>query len=83
MSSTTIDIDTCAACGKGGDSLKSCGACKLVKYCSRECQISHRPMHKKECKKRAAELHDDKLFADPPPQEECPICLIPLINGQN
>ena len=32
-------------------------------------------MHKKECKKRAAELHDEELFKQPPPAEEdCPIC---------
>ena len=72
--------NTCANCGKGeecsGD-LKSCTACKLVKYCNRECQIAHRPQHKKECKKRAAELRDEKLFKQPPPPEECPICMLP------
>ena len=60
--------NTCANCGKGeecsGD-LKSCTACKLVKYCNRECQIAHRPQHKKECKKQAAELRDEKLFKQP------------------
>ena len=30
---TTTEI--CANCGKEGDSLKSCAACMLVKYCSR------------------------------------------------
>ena len=49
-------ISNCAACGKAGDNLKACTACHLVKYCNRECQISHRPKHKKECRKRAAEL---------------------------
>ena len=73
-------INTCANCGKGeegsGD-LKACTACKLVQYCNRECQIAHRPQHKKACKKRAAELHDDALFKEPPPPEECPICMLP------
>ena len=72
---------TCANCGKGeesSDSLKACAACKLVKYCSRECQIAHRPQHKKECKKRAAELHDEKLFKQPSPPEDCPICMMLL-----
>lgn len=73
MSST----DTCAACGKEGDSLKSCTACKLVKYCNRDCQIAHRPQHKKACKKRAAELYDEKLFQEIEP-EDCPICMLPL-----
>jgi hypothetical protein len=70
----------CANCGKGeecsGD-LKSCAACKLVKYCSRDCQIAHRPQHKRACKKRTAELYDEKLFKEPPPREECPICMLP------
>lgn len=53
----------------------------MVKYCNRECQIAHRKQHKKACKKRAAELYDEKLFADPPPPEECPICMLPLPLG--
>jgi hypothetical protein len=69
----------CANCGKGEESsgdLKACTACMMVKYCNRECQIAHRPQHKKECKKRAAELHYEKLFKEPP-REECPICMLP------
>ena len=34
-------------------------------------------MHKKECKKRVAELHEEQLFKDVEP-EECPICLLTL-----
>ena len=71
----------CDNCGKGEESsgdLKACVACKLVKYCNRECQIAHRPLHKKICKKRAAELHDKALFKEHPPREDCPICFLPL-----
>jgi len=50
----------------------------MVKYCNRECQIAHRPQHKKECRKRAAELHDEELFKQPPPDEDCPICMMRL-----
>lgn len=85
MPSSNTDADTltiCAACGKEGDSLKSCTACNLVKYCNRDCQISHRTKHKKECKRRAAELYDEKLFKEHPP-EECPICFLPMpIRGE-
>ena len=70
--------EVCAACGKGGDDLKRCTACKLVKYCCVDCQRAHRPKHKKECRRRAAELHDDILFKQPPSQEECPICFLEL-----
>ena len=83
MSNTSSqnNSSTCANCGKieeAGSNLKSCAACKLVKYCSRECQIAHRPQHKKACKKKAAELHDEKIFKQPPLEEDCPICLMRL-----
>jgi len=75
-----LSADICANCGKGeegSNSLKACTACKMVKYCNRECQIAHRSRHKRECRKRAAELHDEKLFKEPPnPDEYCPICFI-------
>ncbi|KAK1741605.1 zf-MYND and TPR domain-containing protein [Skeletonema marinoi] len=65
----TIDEDTCcASCGvaEGDDiKLKNCTACHLVKYCGVKCQKEHRPQHKRECKKRAAELHDEILFKQP------------------
>ena len=76
---------TCANCGKGEESscnLKACVACKLVKYCNRECQIAHRPLHKKACKRRAAELHDEALFKEPP-RDDCPICFLPLPLNSN
>ena len=77
-------MSTCANCGKAEDKdtnnaeLKACTACNLVKYCNRECQIAHRLQHKKECKKRAAEIYDEKLFKQPPPLEDCQICFIRL-----
>jgi len=77
-----VVFSVCANCGKGEEEsgkLKACTACKMVKYCNRECQIAHRPQHKKVCRKRAAELHDEKLFKEPPPQfGDCPICFIRL-----
>jgi TPR repeat protein len=82
MDSVEAD-EVCASCGiAAGDNikLKICTACKLVKYCSVECQKNHRPQHKKACKKRAAEIHDDKLFTQPDESHlgECPICCLPL-----
>ena len=67
-----------AACGKGGDSLKVCTACKVLKYYGVDCQLAHCPKRKKECRKRAAELHDEALFKQPPSREECPICFLEL-----
>jgi len=71
----------CANCGKGeeeSNKLKACGACKMVRYCSTDCQQAHRPQHKKECRRRVKELHDEELFKQPPPKEDCPICFIRL-----
>ena len=80
-SSSDNHVFNCANCGKGeGDSgdLKACTACKMVKYCGRDCQKAHRSQHKKECRLRAAELHDEALFKQPPPEEDCPICFLRL-----
>ena len=85
MSATDIDISSCANCGKGeeeSNKLKTCSACLSVKYCSAECQKAHRPQHKKECKKRAAELYDEKLFTEVEPKE-CPICMLPMPQEAN
>ena len=69
----------CAECGKGdGVSLKICKPCMSVKYCNAECQRKHWPTHKKDCKRRVAELRDEALFKDPPVKEDCPICFLPL-----
>ena len=58
----------------GGVSLlKACKSCMLVKYCNVKYQKNHWTKHKKECKRRAAELHDEALFKVPPPKEDCPI----------
>ena len=74
--------EVCASCGVAGVDnvkLKKC-SCGLVKYCGINCQKDHRPLHKKECKKRLAELHDKDLFAQPDSSHwgECPICFLPL-----
>jgi hypothetical protein len=76
-------MSCCASCGKAevdNIKLKICTACKLVKYCSVECQKNHRPKHKKACKKRMAEIRDDNLFRQPEESHlgECPICCLPL-----
>ena len=74
------DMSACANCGKEGKSedMNTCNKCKSVKYCNAACKKKHRKKHKKACERKVAELHDEKLFADPPPPEECPICMLPL-----
>jgi TPR repeat protein len=70
----------CSNCGKGGDgdSMNSCNKCDLVKYCNAACKKKHKSKHKKKCERHVAELYDEKLFKEPPPYEDCPICMLPL-----
>ena len=85
--------DVCANCNVSADAsreaagdganvlLKNCAACLLVKYCSVDCQRDHRSKHKKECKRRAAELKDERLYGqghERPEGDFCPICTLPI-----
>ncbi len=44
----------CACCGKvkalEGGKLRECTGCRSVRYCGRECQLKHWPVHKAPCK---------------------------------
>ena len=73
----------CANCGIAGIDdvkLRDCSACHLVSYCGVKCQKEHRPKHKRDCKKRAAELRDELLFKMPENSfyGDCPICCLPM-----
>ena len=57
--------------------MNTCNKCNLVKYCNAACKKKHKSKHKKKCERRAAELFDEKLFQEPPPREDCPICMMP------
>ena len=76
--------EACANCGKQGSDtvkLKSCTACRLVKYCGVDCQRAHRKQHKKACKQRAAELKDEQLYSQGLERHEgdfCPLCTLPI-----
>jgi len=78
-------VEACANCGKepsdAGVKLKICTACRLVKYCSVDCQRAHRKQHKNACKRRASELKDELLYGQGLEQHEghrCPICTLPI-----
>ncbi|EJK44965.1 hypothetical protein THAOC_36455 [Thalassiosira oceanica] len=76
--------EACANCGKHGSDtikLKSCTACRLVKYCCVDCQKAHRKLHRKACKQRATELKDEQLYGqghERPEEDFCPICTLPI-----
>ena len=81
---STADVSVCANCGKEGNDVNNiCNKCKQVKYCNAACKKKHRHKHKKACERRVAELHDEKLFKQPPPPEDCPICFqqLPLVTN--
>ena len=69
------EVALCANCGKEGNNLNICNKCKEATYCNAACKKKHRSKHKKQCERRVAELHDEALFNEPPPQfGDCPIC---------
>ena len=77
--------NTCANCGKeGSEATNTCNKCKSVMYCNAACKKKHRHKHKKDCEEhlrlaaeRAAELHDEVLFRQPPSEYgDCPICFL-------
>ncbi len=83
MSEEEDKSSICASCGIAEVDeikLKNCTACYLIKYCSVKCQRDHRSKHKRDCKKRAAELRDELLFKQPESTHlgDCPICMLPL-----
>ena len=80
MSSTDSSTTNtnCAACGIEGGTLNTCNKCKLVKYCNAACKRKHHSKHKKACEKRVAALHEEALFKEHPPNEDCPICFQPF-----
>eukprot|EP00986_Skeletonema_menzelii_P014644 scaffold9868_cov119-Skeletonema_menzelii.AAC.3 len=85
MSADEEANEECANCGKAAVDdvkLKKC-ACKLVQYCSIDCQKDHRPKHKKACKKQMGEIRDKTIFSQPDISHfgDCPICLLPLPVG--
>ncbi|EJK70782.1 hypothetical protein THAOC_07831 [Thalassiosira oceanica] len=89
MSGIPVSVETCANCGKvSGNAvkLKNCMACRLVKYCSVDCQKAHRKQHKKACKRRVAELKDEQLYSQGHERSEdafCPLCTLPIALPMN
>ena len=49
----------CQTCSKAGTALLKCATCKVVYYCSKECQQLHWSAHKRHCKevKRSLALY--------------------------
>ena len=78
VNNTTTTNFNCASCGKEGRNLNTWNRCNMAKYCNAPCKKKHRSKHKKACERRVAELHDEALFKEHPPRDDCPICFLPL-----
>ena len=73
------EVAVCANCGKEGSDLNNCNKCKEATYCNAACKKKHRSKHKKQCERRVAEMHDEKLFKELPNEHgDCPICFLRL-----
>jgi len=85
MSTGDGAVSICANCGKESNDVNNvCNKCKKATYCNASCKKKHRKKHKKQCEEyaklaaeQAAELHDEKLFKQPPSlYGDCPICFL-------
>ena len=47
-------LQLCALCSQPAE--HRCSQCSIIKYCSRECQVSHWKVHKSQCGKKNAAL---------------------------
>ena len=48
----------CSGCGKENIGMKTCGSCRQVWYCDKECQKKSWPMHKHLCQKVTKETNE-------------------------
>ena len=79
LSNNDNHVSECANCGKEGSNMNICNKCKEATYCNAACKKKHRSKHKKQCEKRVAELHKEKLFREPPNEHgDCSICFLLL-----
>ena len=47
----TKAVRVCENCGKEAAKMQKCSRCRLVRYCSQDCQLGDWEDHKKSCKK--------------------------------
>lgn len=69
---------TCANCQSVHDSLKTCGSCKALKYCNRDCQKAHWKRHKENCTRLAQGQHHTYISSEELTQYNLPHSLFML-----
>ena len=62
---TALKDPACCVCGSTKE-VKRCGGCSLTSYCSKECQVSHRPHHQVYCHAISSlmKIERDKIYKD-------------------
>lgn len=53
----SIHFNVCASCGLTENHVMACSRCKIIKYCSRECQRAHWSLHRGDCVPYTREGH--------------------------
>jgi len=90
MKKASSDSQACDNCGSSSNGtilMKACSRCRLVHYCSKECQIIHwKSGHKKTCipindrRVNNNNVKQHQLESESSQQTNCPICLDCLTN---
>jgi hypothetical protein len=60
-----IGMNICSMCRKppaAGNKLRFCRGCKVVSYCTRECQKAHYPIHKTICREQAEIVEENNAL---------------------
>jgi len=68
--SPTAGLNLCEKCGKSATTTKRCGGCKLVRYCSQECQLQDWRAHKVDCKRAKQKQKEEEKEAEEKEAEE-------------
>ena len=71
-----MNKEACNNCGHEAVNLRSCGRCKLVKYCGRTCQVAHwKTEHKRFCEESRKPTPSELDFSNDGKRDDCGVCL--------
>jgi len=69
-----IAKDACASCGKKSESLKHCGRCLNISYCSKSCQQADWSRHKAVCQRSNTEEKSEGFKSTAAARDTCAFC---------
>ena len=65
-----VMLSACGKCGRRGEGFKKCRGCKMITYCSRDCQLAHwrgPDGHKRDCASLAKQREKQKAVFEASP----------------